>query len=305
MFPFYRKAMSDLPLDKENQRRNVSRTPGLPSIKKVVVDQGTATSTVARTSTTPSTPNTANDAATFAARRSPPGSSKVLRKRWEIQFEKEQAEKRLQQQQQPRLMERGAVRLSTSSPVPMTMHTSNLGDVVMRNSSRNSNSSNNSPILGADLHNVNADADADQVNTSGDSDQSLGFSIGPVSARKDCTNPVAMTLLNSDDGMEDVTFLLEHDCTHSTTVTPSKGSSGSRQSPLTCSARVPVQNIARPVAARPKLSQHEQKQQYYQDDHHQQYHQQQYYYQQQQAQQQEQQYYQQQQQHPYHQQYQF
>jgi hypothetical protein len=304
MLPFYRKAMSDLPLDKENQRRNVSRTPGLPSSKKVVVDQGTATTTVARTSTTPSTPNTANDAATFAAMRSPPGSSKVLRKRWEIQFEKEQAEKRLQQQQQPRLMEKGAVRLSASSPVPMMMHTSNMGDVVMRNSRRNSDSSNNSPILGADLYNVNANADADHVNTSGDSDQSLGFSIGPVSARKDCTNPVAMTLLNSDDGMEDVTFLLEQDCTHNTTVTPSKCSSGSRQSPLTCTARVPVQNIARPVAARPKLSQQEPKQQYYQDDHHQQYHQQQYYYQHQQAQQQEQQYYQQQQQHPYHQ-YQF
>jgi hypothetical protein len=282
MLPFYRKAMSDLPLDKENQRRNASRTPGLPTIKKVVPVQGRTTPVA---SATPSA-TTANDAATFAAMRSPPGSSKVLRKRWEIQFEKEQAEQRLQQQQQPRLMEKGAVRLAASSPVPMTILTSSMGDVVMRSSSSNNN--NGSPILDADLHDVEADAD-----TTGDSDQSLGFLIEPVSARKDCTNPVAMTLLHSDDGMEDATFLLQHDCTPSTTVTPSKSSSGSRQSPLTCSARVPVQNIARPVAERPTFQQEQQKQnqQFYQHDHHH-HHQQQYYYQQQQAQQQ-QQYYQQ------------
>jgi hypothetical protein len=305
MLPFYRRAMSDLPLDKENQRRNVSRTPGLPSSKKALPDQG-RTTPVASTSTSTTT-NTANDAAHFAAMRSPPGSSKVLRKRWEMQFEKEEAEQRLQAQQQPRLMEKGAVRLAASSPVPVTILTSSMDDVVMRNSnnSSNSNSSNSSPIPGADLHDpdADADADADLVNTTCDSDQSLGFLVEPVSARKDCTNPVAMTLLHSDDGMEDVTFLLEHDCSTSTTVSPSKGgssSTGSRQSPLTCSARVPVQNIARPVAARPTVQQEPHKQQFYQDDHHhhhqQQQQQQQYYYHQQQEHQQQQQYYQQQQQ---------
>jgi hypothetical protein len=217
-----------------------------------------------------------------------------------MQFEKEQAEKRLQQQQQSRLIERGAVRLAASSPVPMAMLTSSMGDVVMRNSNSSNSNNNGSPIPSVDLHDVEADAD-----TTGDSDQSLGFLIEPVSARKDCTNPVAMTLLHSDDGMEDATFLLQHDCTPSSTFTPSKSTSGSRQSPLTCSARVPMQNIARPVAERPTLSQQEQKQQNYQHDHHHQHHhhhQQQYYYQQQQAQQQQQYYQQQQQQQrPYHQ----
>jgi hypothetical protein len=293
--------MSDLPLDKENQRRNVPRTPGLPSSKKVVPVHGRSTP-VASMSSTPST-TTANDAAHFAAMRSPPGSSKVLRKRWEMQFEKEQAE--LRQQQQPRLMEKGAVRLAAQSPVPMspmTMLTSSMDDVVMRNSSNNNSST--SPIPDADLH----DAEGDEVNTTCDSDQSLGFLVEPVSARKDCTNPVAMTLLHSDDGMEDVTFLLQHDCTTSTTITPSKGSSTRRQSPLTCSARVPVQNvIARPVAARPTFQREPQKQQFYRHDHHyqyqqQQHHQQQYYYHQQQEQQQQQYYHhqqQQQQQRPY------
>ena len=194
-------------------------------------------------------------------------------------------------------MEKGAVRLAASSPVPMTMLTSSMGDVAMRSSS---SSTNSTPVPGANLH----DADADLVNTTCDSDQSLGFLVEPVSARKDCTNPVAMTLLHSDDGMEDVTFLLHQDCSGtSTTVTPSKGSSSSsRQSPLTCSARVPVQNIARPVAARPTtLQQEPQKEQFYPHDNHHQYQQQQhhhhqYYYQQQQAQEQQQFYQQQQQQ---------
>jgi hypothetical protein len=218
-----------------------------------------------------------------------------------MQFEKEQAELRQQQLKQPRLMEKGPVRLAAPSPVLMTMLTSSMGDVVMHSSKNRS-----SPLLGADLH--DADADADFVNTTCDSDQSLGFLIEPVSARKDCTNPVAMTLLHSDDGMEDVTFLLQHDCSTSTTATPSKSSSSSRQSPLTCSARVPVQNVARPVAARPTLQHEQQKQQFYQHDHqqhqqqqhhHHHHHHQQYYYQQQ-EQQQQQQYYQPQQQRPYH-----
>jgi hypothetical protein len=196
-------------------------------------------------------------------------------------------------------LETGPIRLAASSPVPMRMGTSSSDDVdvVMRNNS-------NSTIPGADN-----DTYSDLVNTTTDSEQSLDLILEPVSARKNCSNPVAMTLLHSDDGVEDVTFLLQHDRDESAdaTTTPVATSrshtstrSGSRQSPLACSARVPVQNIiARPVAERPTQQHSPSKQQFYQQQqrhHHQQ--QQQYYYQQQQ---QQEQYYQQQQQRPYYQ----
>jgi hypothetical protein len=310
MLSFYRKAMSDLPLDKENQQRNASRTPGLNLSWKNKVATASTNTTISTPTTTAN--NSDHDAARFAASRSPPGSSKVLRKRWKMQFEKQQLAERQQQQseQQPRLMEKGPVRLAASSPVPMMMVPSSSVDVVMRSSST---------IPGADEADLHQpEADSDLVNTTTDSDQSLDLILKPVSARKNCTNPVAMTLLHSDDGMEDVTFLLQHDRDESTAITTgttpvatrtirrnNTTPCSSRQSPLTCSARVPVQNvIARPVAARPiRKQQTSPKQQFYQQ-HQQHQQQQQYYYQQQQQQQQQEQeqyYQQQQQQRPYYQ----
>jgi hypothetical protein len=285
--------MSDLPLDKENRRRNAYQTPGLPT--KVVASRTSTAAAVTTAATTPSisigitsttsSSTTANDAA-----MRPPSPSKVLRKRWIQQYASQKQEQHEhEQQQQPRLMEQG--------PVQVFHDASNKPPEAV-------------PV-----------ADSDLLNTTCDStDQSLGFfmdmeldmdmeleQLEPKSARKNCNNPVAQTLLHSDD---------DDDCSVGCSSSPHhhhySSTSSWRQSPLECSARVPVENVTRPVA-RPAVSpqlyfyhqqqhqhqQQQQQQQYYYN--HEQKQQQQHHVQQQQ--QQQQQYYQQQpqQQRPYYQ----
>lgn len=181
---------------------------------------------------------------------SPPGSSKLLRKHFATKMHLQE-----QQQQSRWLLEQGPVRLATASPLQQQQQ----------------QQSETAMTVDAAL------------NTSADDQSLAGFMLEPVSARKDCTNPVAMILWHS--GTHDQQERNSHHGRHSLSL-----------SPLPCSNQAPVTDVTRPVPNRPPHASHQQQQEAQQQAFWYQHHvqQQQQFYQQHQ-QQQQQQFYQQQQ----------